>query len=55
MKKLNRLMTAALLMTCSVSMVSYGAPRGGTAVYLKQTVNESSVAAKSTSAAGSAG
>lgn len=55
MKKLNRLMTAALLMTCSVSMVSYGAPRGGTAVYLKQIVNESSAAAKSTSAAGSAG
>ena len=51
MKKLNRLMTAALVITCSVSMVSYG----GTAAYLKQNAKESSAAAKSTSAAGSAG
>ena len=51
MKKLNRLMTAALVITCSVSMVSYG----GTTAYLKQNAKESSSAARSTSAAGSAG
>lgn len=51
MKKLNRLMTAALVITCSVSMVSYG----GTTAQLKQNAKESSSAARSTSTAGSAG